>query len=827
MLGSHDLRKFHHGWPLPLAALVVALVAVTIRLRALAPSGEDLAHVGNLFFSVLETDVVTFAVPAAYFRWVVPARSNEPFGARAAHSLGAGAVAFFNFRLREDGLVEDFACFCSFMVASYIFMANSLVGIARAMLLASGGATVLWLAMKLQYMVLLAKLLLGLCTARLMDLLAGKLRAEEYVQDWNSTARWVFLAVCILIGTLLIPFPAMYVARYLLPVNELSEAYGMIGEFVGPEKLDKLSVALLIITVNCQVSLGYLGIAYLKQGQSRKNALVFISGAGEAPPRPGAARSFAKTVFLYMTTQALPYMLQRVALENINTYAYGRFARKLELSVRLQSVFPSGVAGRPGDTLLAAVLGSRHTTEAYTDSYNSMVGLIFGTIERKLFSVPKLLLLPGMLVQQPWLVVSVVPASVGLEMFRAHTMAALTKSIEKFAREITELAQRRRKIEQHDTKNEELIRRSGLSDFAEQQWRHLAGEIERKTLKYTALGSLRGFINSLYRQDVLSPCYELVIAFLLESQAIRSADIWVYLRAIEDSIDFALTRPRMDASLATLRTNMDRIKDFSTRLERTRSRLRASCKVEPEAKEVRVSDLHYTRGSSLEVRLPELVLRTGRTYAVTGANGCGKSSLFGIIASCGRHGTMLPEGLQIQSAGQLTLPSTDVVEITQHLYCPLFTAPIEWILEHRSLNDTMPADEVQHQERRIEELSRELEFHNSDSQAAAGISNEELHAEVDDWYSTLSGGQRGKVEFMRKVFLRATCPEILIIDEAFAPLDPRSKMLVQQKLKDFCKSSLTLVIYHSDASEKCVSGGDFFDENLHFGNGTASLIPVC
>lgn len=38
---------------------------------------------------------------------------------------------------------------------------------------------------------------------------------------------------------------------------------------------------------------------------------------------------------------------------------------------------------------------------------------------------------------------------------------------------------------------------------------------------------------------------------------------------------------------------------------------------------------------------------------------------------------------------------------------------------------------------------------------------------------------------------------MILIDEAFAPLDPSSKLLVQEKLKEFCSSSLILVIYHT------------------------------
>jgi hypothetical protein len=104
-----------------------------------------------------------------------------------------------------------------------------------------------------------------------------------------------------------------------------------------------------------------------------------------------------------------------------------------------------------------------------------------------------------------------------------------------------------------------------------------------------------------------------------------------------------------------------------------------------------------------------------------------------------------------------------------------------------------------------------------------------------------------------QVFGRASgCPSLLLVDEGFAALDPRAKALVRSKLKAFCKRSLVLVIYHTDASahsndsnltsaaagegamastdeggSRCLPAGGFFDANLHFDGGVAALRPLC
>ena len=63
--------------------------------------------------------------------------------------------------------------------------------------------------------------------------------------------------------------------------------------------------------------------------------------------------------------------------------------------------------------------------------------------------------------------------------------------------------------------------------------------------------------------------------------------------------------------------------------------------------------------------------------------------------------------------------------------------------------------------------------------------------------------------------------------------------LIQVKLKAFCSRSLVLAIYHADtgggsgetnqaeSQRVCVNSGDFFDANLHFEGGSASVMDVC
>ena len=70
------------------------------------------------------------------------------------------------------------------------------------------------------------------------------------------------IALSTLVGVML-PSLTLFLAKALLFVDELTEGYERAAPF-------------LIVTIFCLVSLGFLGIAYLRQGQERKNALMHV-----------------------------------------------------------------------------------------------------------------------------------------------------------------------------------------------------------------------------------------------------------------------------------------------------------------------------------------------------------------------------------------------------------------------------------------------------------------------------------------------------------------------------------------------------------------------
>lgn len=281
-------------------------------------------------------------------------------------------------------------------------------------------------------------------------------------------------------------------------------------------------------------------------------------------------------------------------------------------------------------------------------------------------------------------------------------------------------------------------------------------------------------------------------------------------------------------------------------------------------RELRLEGIGYTRGAA-SVTIDSVRLSVPGFYAVAGPNGVGKSTLFALIGACHEalgaakaadeeetaevvpSVVQLPPGLNLtRGDGHVALPPgrdgkrPHVVEVGQRAYTPLHVRPIEWLTSEDVTADQAAAAV------RIATLAAELRLGLGEAslgEASGEASGEtcgetgaqevlsstdggveaaaergspaasatecpadppfiaSLLREHEDWGAAMSGGQRIKLELIRSILLRDACPAVLLLDEAFAPLDPASKLYVMRRLRSFCSESLVLVIYHADARE--------------------------
>jgi energy-coupling factor transporter ATP-binding protein EcfA2 len=556
---------------------------------------------------------------------------------------------------------------------------------------------------------------------------------------------------------------------------------------------------------------------------------------------------------------------------------------------------------------------------------DTIVTTTYDIFNRKIFSLPKIALLPMVMAKQPMMIAQIFPIIFATDWLKGKAISYMTNRIEELEKDVQELNAVRSKVEQFDMKNSELLQRAGPGaiDFTKRRWQDMTVKIQMKMVVSSLVTRTKGFFSFIQRNFVFSVLVDCALAELMAAGKLVAAEIFVFSRAIEDFIDMVLMRSRSEAELARMMTQIDNLKELSEVWDAAEQRNLLPCNLgtknhgdDSSEPLVVFKNLLYSRGTAV-VQIKHIELPAG-VYALTGGNGSGKSTLVRVIMSCdtndrpidippsillsmpaeeilaegnviegeSSHGVIDEEVVKvtdslsktdrllssedIASQFSISMPSSSVVEISQTFYWPLYSKPIDWIYQHSSA-ETITEKQMQDRRQRVAELLYSLEFSQSleseediagnysvtDSRelsekelddngiVASSTSGDiiarimdELEEEKEDWFNDLSGGQKSKVELVRKVFLMDECPHVLLIDETMAPLDPRSKSLVMAKIKSFCAGSVVIVIYHTDVGRdkeseesgeviECVPSNDFFDGNIHVEDKMMHLRPVC
>lgn len=206
-------------------------------------------------------------------------------------------------------------------------------------------------------------------------------------------------------------------AVFLFPTRELVDALSTVeaasqvaattatAGVSGVLTLRRTVYELVFVTICIQVSMGFIGIDYMKAGQIRKLALLSMGpdkGSKENAKNPLTSRLFLKKSGKYILFTALPYMLWRGSMETANTLAFSKMQQQVETDF-LHVLFQQTTAGAttneaefPSSTVrLQQVASSNYTVSSYTESISDITKTSFSLFSRKCFSVPKMALFPG------------------------------------------------------------------------------------------------------------------------------------------------------------------------------------------------------------------------------------------------------------------------------------------------------------------------------------------------------------------------------------------------------------------------------------------------
>jgi ABC-type multidrug transport system fused ATPase/permease subunit len=168
----------------------------------------------------------------------------------------------------------------------------------------------------------------------------------------------------------------------------------------------------------------------------------------------------------------------------------------------------------------------------------------------------------------------------------------------------------------------------------------------------------------------------------------------------------------------------------------------------------------------------------GETVALVGRNGCGKSTLVGLLARFydPDHGTILVDGVDIRRVNLRSLRQ-QIGLVTQ-----------ETVLFDDTIANNIAYGNRHARQEEVEAAARKAFAHDFIVKTRHGY-----QTRIGEMGTTLSGGQRQRIALARAI-LRD--PSLLILDEATSAADLESEALIQKALKEFTKNRTTIIVTH-------------------------------
>ncbi len=250
----------------------------------------------------------------------------------------------------------------------------------------------------------------------------------------------------------------------------------------------------------------------------------------------------------------------------------------------------------------------------------------------------------------------------------------------------------------------------------------------------------------------------------------------------------------------TAHTSLKRLREaFNERPTITSPASPAALAVLPEAADIALEDIEFAYGDQPVLRGTTFRAEAGRTTALVGVSGAGKSTVFRILTR-----------LADPQAGRATVGGTDIRDMDVRALRGLFSVVTQDAhLFDESVRDNIVLDRDSSQLEEVLDAAHVTEF--------VGKLTDGTETRVGTRGSELSGGQRQRVAIARA--LHRNTP-ILLLDEATSALDAQSEALVQEALERLSAGRTTLVIAHRLATVRSADRIVVMDEGRVVDEGT-------
>jgi len=194
--------------------------------------------------------------------------------------------------------------------------------------------------------------------------------------------------------------------------------------------------------------------------------------------------------------------------------------------------------------------------------------------------------------------------------------------------------------------------------------------------------------------------------------------------------------------------------------------------------ELTFQNVSFAYEKNLVLKNIDLIIPKGKTIALVGPSGGGKSTLADLI----------PRFHDV-SSGKITIDGIDIKNCSLHSLRGLMgIVTQESILFNDTIFNNIAFGKPDASEEEVIQAAKVANAHEFIVKTEEGY-----HTNIGDRGMKLSGGQRQRISIARAVLKN---PPILILDEATSALDAESEKLVQEALSNLMKNRTSIVIAH-------------------------------
>jgi ABC-type multidrug transport system fused ATPase/permease subunit len=240
--------------------------------------------------------------------------------------------------------------------------------------------------------------------------------------------------------------------------------------------------------------------------------------------------------------------------------------------------------------------------------------------------------------------------------------------------------------------------------------------------------------------------------------------------------------------------------------------IRPRAKLEPLSREVRFENITFTYpgAPTPAVTNVDLVVPAGKSVAVVGRNGCGKTTLL----------SLLPRYYDPEQ-GRITIDGTDIKNVTlKSLRHQISIVTQDSVIFPGTIAQNIAYGQPTASRDEIIDAAKKAHAHDFIMAKPQGYDTM-----LGDLGGGLSGGQKQRICIARAIF-RAT--PILILDEATSQVDAESEELIQQAIEEVMHGRTTFVIAHRWATIRSADTIVVLDKGRLVGQGNhETLLETC